>query len=114
MCCCYIISRIWFWAADTPPSPLLPSSVSSACVTPTDGNNFSQLLRKWERPAARTVGVSLAPPVLRSGCREPSLRLSVPRSSISHLVPPLWMGVLPFKILCFHVPLSCAPQYLSV
>lgn len=35
VCCCYA-SRVWFWAADTLPSPLLPSSVLTACVTHTD------------------------------------------------------------------------------
>lgn len=32
--------------ADAPPPPLLPSSVSSACVIHTDGNNFFQLLEE--------------------------------------------------------------------
>lgn len=49
MCCCHM-SRIWFGDVDAPPSPTspppLPSSVLSACVTHTDGNNFFQLLEE--------------------------------------------------------------------
>lgn len=57
----------WFWEADAPPSPPLPpSSVSSACVIHTDGNNFFQLLEEVGEACSLLCWVfhSLAPPFL--------------------------------------------------
>lgn len=75
------------------PLALLPSSVLSACVTHTDGNNFFQLLEEAGEPAACTAGVSLSCSPFPSVLAAESLSSnSSPHSSISHPVPPLWMG----------------------
>lgn len=73
--CCGYISRTCFWAAGTLPSSLPPSSVLSACVTHTDGNNFFQLLEEVGEACSLHWGCfSLLLPLLFGfGCREPSL-----------------------------------------
>lgn len=107
------ISRTWSWEANAHPlTPLPPSSVLSACVAHTDGNNFLQLLEQvGEACSLPCEGASHSRSPSPSGCREPFQLPSHPRSCSSHPVPPCVDGVLPWKIPCFCVPLSSAPLY---
>ena len=114
MCCCHI-SRTWSWEANAHPlTPLPPTSVLSACVAHTDGNNFLQHLEQvGEACSLPCEGAprsrSPSPSVFAAGSL--SQLPSHPRSCSSHPVPPCVDGVLPLKIPCFCVPLSSAPLY---
>lgn len=114
VCCCHM-SRIRFWEVDAPPSPTSPHhSLPLCCLlvlhTPM-AITFSSSSRKWERPAACTAGYFslLLSVTFCSGCRGPFLLTSIPSQQRFSSCASRVDGVLPFKTLCFRVPLSSAP-----
>lgn len=111
MCCCHI-SRTWSWEANAHPlTPLPPTSVLSACVAHTDGNNFLQLLEQvGEACSLPCEGASHSRSPSPSGCREPfPVTLTPPQLQFSSRASLCGWGLALENPVFLCPPLICSP-----